>query len=112
MAEKKQVTVKHDDVQSIEVKRRTLAEKYRNQEKVSVQISPMYRPYFGNNMAVSINGIAIYVPCDGKVYKVPRIFAVEIMARIRKIDEMLTRKERMTNISNNVESSPGDLRFF
>ena len=103
---------KADNVQTVESKRRALATEYRKQEKIGVSVSPMYRPYFGKNMHVSINGIAVYVPCDGKVYKLPKAFAVEVMSRIRKVDEMLTRKERMTSISNNVESSPGELRFF
>ena len=110
--QEKKKTSKVEDVQTVEVRRRELASKYRKEKKIGVSISPMYRPYFGSKMAVSINGIAVYVPCDGKVYNLPKIFAVEVMSRIRKIDEMITKKERMMNIAGNVESSPGDLKFF
>ena len=112
MAEGKGKTKKSDNLQTVEVKRRKLANRYRNEEKSGVSISPMYRPYFGNKMAISINGIAVYVPCDGKMYHIPKSFATEAKARMIAVNEMLTRKERMTNISSNVEASPGDLKFF
>ena len=101
-----------DNVQSVEVKRRELATRYRNEKKVPVSISPMYRAYVGNAMAISINGIAVYVPCNGHLYYLPESFALEALSRIRKIDDMLTKKERMTNISGNYETSPGELKFF
>ncbi len=115
MAEgKKEVKEKKvvENVQTVEVKRRELANVYRKEGKVPVSISPMYRPYVGNAMAISINGIAVYVPCNGHVYFLPKTFALEALARIRRIDDMLTKKERMTDIGNNYETSPGELKFF
>lgn len=101
-----------DNVQTVEVKRRELANRYRKEKKVPVSISPMYRAYVGNAMAISINGIAVYVPCNGHVYYLPESFALEALTRVKKIDEMLTKKERMTDISSNFETSPGELKFF
>ena len=72
----------------------------------------MYRPYFGNKMAGSINGITVYIPCDGKVYQIPKSHAIEAMSRVRKVDDMLTRKEKMIDVANNVESAPGDIKFY
>lgn len=103
---------KEKSVQSVELRRRQLAQKYKNEEKLKVSIPPLYKPYFGNTMSVGINGITVYIPCDGKTYKVPKTHAIEAMSRIKKIDLMLTRKDRMRDIQNNVETSPGELKFY
>ena len=60
-----------------------LANKYRSQEKVPVQVSPLYRPYFGNVMKVCINGISIYMPIDNTVHYVPKTFADENSSKVR-----------------------------
>lgn len=86
-----------------------LANKYRNEEKVAVQVSPLYRPYFGNVMKVCINGISIYMPIDNTVHKVPKTFADEIYSRVMAIDDIMKKQDRMANISANVESTPGEL---
>ena len=91
--------------------RRDTAIDYRNRPKMSVQISPMYRPYFGNSMAVIINGISVYVPCDGKRYEVPNIYAAEIQRRIDAIDKQLLREQRSANKAV-FEHSPGDIDIF
>ena len=49
-------------VNALEETRKSVAVTYKNEKKVAVQGSPMYRPYFGNNMPIIINGVAIYVP--------------------------------------------------
>ena len=103
---------KEDTVQSAEVRRRHLGQYYNKEEKVSVVISPMYRPYIGNVARVSVNGIMVIVPCDGKSYKIPKTHAEAVASCIQRIDERLTRKDKMRNITDNVEASPGDIRFF
>lgn len=87
----------------------TLANRYRNEEKVSVAVSPLYRPYFGNVMKVSINGISIYMPIDNTTHKIPKTFADEIYSRIQNIDAIMRKQDRMSNISHNIESTPGEL---
>lgn len=86
-----------------------LANKYRSQEKVPVQVSPLYRPYFGNVMKVCINGISIYMPIDNTVHYVPKTFADEIRSRVMAIDDIMKKQDRMSNISANLESTPGEL---
>lgn len=100
------------NVQSVEMKRRALLDTYKNEEKMAVNISPMYAKYFGNTMTVSINGITIAIPCNGKTYKVPRTHAIEALSRVRKVDASITRKQRMQDIVNNLEVTPGELRFY
>lgn len=86
-----------------------LAVRYRNEEKVTVAVSPLYRPYFGNVMKVSINGISIYMPIDNTPHKIPKTFADEIYSRVNAVDDIMKKQDRMANISANVETTPGEL---
>ena len=116
MANKKlEADVEHmtqQDMGQAEMKRRSLVTQFREQEKVAVSISPLYKPYFGKVMTVTINGISCAVPVDGKTYKVPFSFAEEVEARKRKQDELLEKKKGMGNVQNNFETSPGELTLF
>ena len=108
MAKKKEA----DSVAQAEMKRRTLAAHYMNQDKVAVSISPLYKPYFGKVMTVTINGVSCAVPVDGKTYKIPRSFAEEVEARKYRQDELLEKKRNMSDVKNNFETSPGELTLF
>lgn len=89
-----------------------LVKQYMAEETVPMYLSPMYRPYFGNIMTVSINGIMIAFPVDGSTKQVPRTFADEITRRRMAVDAMLTKQNRMHEVSNNHESAPGELSLF
>ena len=116
MANKKTVAdIEKSTQQSVgqaEMKRRTLASYYRDQEKIAVSISPLYKPYFGKVMTVTINGISCAVPVDGKTYKIPKAFAQEVEARKFRQDQLLEKKKGMSDIQNNFETSPGELTLF
>ena len=92
--------------------RRSLGEKFRNEEKVSVTIPPLYKPYFGKVMTISINGISCAIPVDGKTYKVPKSFAEEARVRMFRQNEMLEKQQRLSDVQNNFETSPGELALF
>ena len=100
------------ELQQAEQRRRKLLEYYKNEERVPVYVSPMYRPYFGNVMQVMINGISISFKVDGTTQRVPKSFADEIEARRCAIDEILKKQERMANVQGNVEDSPGEIALF
>ena len=101
-----------DGVAQAEMRRRTLVSKYNEEEKIPVSISPLYKPYFGKVMTVTINGISCAVPVDGKTYRLPRSFAQEVEARKFRQDELLEKKKGMGDVQNNFESSPGELSLF
>ena len=100
------------NVAKAEMGRRQLGEKFRNEEKVPVSISPLYKPYFGNVMTVSINGISCAVPVDGKTYQIPKSFAEEVNIRKFKQDELMERAKKLSDVKNNFETSPGELALF
>ncbi len=100
------------NVAEAEAERRKLSEFFKKQEKVPVSISPLYKPYFGKVMTVTINGISCAVPVDGKTYKIPESFAEEVEIRKFRQDKLFEKKKHMSDIQNNFESSPGELELF
>ena len=95
-------------VTALRTKNRRLVEYYRNEKKIPVQGSPMYRPYFGNNMPIILNGIAIFVPLDGQQYEIPESFAAIFFDRISRIDEQINMRKQMAAISDNIEAYAGE----
>ena len=90
----------------------SMASRYRNEEQVEVTISPLYANEFSSNQPVILNGIRISVPTDGRPYKVPYSFALEIKNRIAAADEKFKRLNRMADVQQNFERSPGELKLF
>lgn len=93
----------------LEVKRRLLADEYRNGTKVTISGSPFYRPYFGMVMPIIINGIAIHVPMDGNSYEVPEAFADVFHERIRRVDALVKTQNEMSDVGNNFEAYAGEM---
>lgn len=79
------------------------------EEKVEVTLAPMYQPYFGEIMTVGLNGLNIYVPVDGRSHKVPKSYAGIIHGRRRMVDDQISRRNRLSNVSANRESYAGEL---
>ena len=86
-------------VNVLEAKRKKVSERYKQEKKVTVSGSPMYRPYFGNNMPIIINGVAVYVP---------ESFAAVFLDRISRIDEQINMRKQMSAVSDNVEAYAGE----
>lgn len=95
-----------------EARRKALLKEYTSEEKVPMYLSPMYAAHFGRVMQVMINGISIFFKVDGSTQMVPKSFADEITARRMAVDAILTKQSRMSDISSNAESSPGELALF
>lgn len=101
----------NSEVQHLENKKRTLREQYLAQKKVVVQGSPMYAPYFGQNMPISLNGIAVYVPLNGQQYEIPESFAAIFQERISRIDEQIRIRKAMSEVQSNIEPYAGAKDF-
>lgn len=99
-------------VRTAEQERKFLARQFKKQDTVPVTVSPLYQPYFGKVMTVTINGTSIAIPCNGKTYKIPATFAEEVKVRIFKQDQLLMKKRRMGKVTDNFEASPGELQLF
>lgn len=88
---------------------RDLRRVFRDEEKMVVTISPMYAPYFSDNMCVDIGGYTIFVPCDGNRYEVPQSFGEIINDRIAYVDKKIRLANNMSNVQNNCESYAGEV---
>lgn len=95
-----------------EKRKKALVETYRAEAKVSKSISPLYQPYFGKCLQISINGITIAMPVDGSTHDVPQSFADEIQSRIMAIDNTIKKASKMSNVASNSEQYPGELKMF
>ena len=94
-------------------RRKELIKYYKDEKKVITYVSPMYRPYFGNVMTVTINGISIRFPVDGSKQSIPATFADEIERRRRNIDNIEKKQKRMASIKENEDKgSIGSLSLF
>ena len=92
--------------------RKSLVEEYRSEEKVTRSVSPLYQPYLGKVIQISINGITIAFPINGTSHKVPRSFADEIDSRVMAIDATINKAKKMADIPENHERYPGELQMF
>lgn len=94
-------------------RRKELIKHYKNEPQVTTYVSPMYRPYFGNVMTVTINGVSIRFPIDGTKQSIPATFADEIERRRRNIDDIINKQKRMASVSENEDKgSIGSLSLF
>lgn len=91
--------------------RKQVAKQFKKQELVPVTIPPLYKPYFGRVMTITLQGTSVHIPCDGKTYRVPKSFAHEIMIRLDNQNELIEKKNRLGDVRNNFESSPGALEL-
>ncbi len=94
-----------------ELKRKSLVNTYRNEDKVAISISPFYAPYLGKVVRQIVNGIVVDIPCDGRTYQVNESHASHILAKVRRVNDMIARQERAGDIKNNFEYSPGQLHL-
>lgn len=95
-------------VNALETTRKSVAESYKNEKQVTVKGSPMYRPHFGNNMPIILNGIAIYVPLDGQQYAIPESYAAIFHERLARVDEQERMRRQMSSVSENNEAYAGE----
>lgn len=91
--------------------RKKLLKHFSGEAKVQVIVSPFYKPYLGSTVMVSIQGITVWVPADGRTYKIPKSFAAELLGAIAAVDSRVQKIQRMSNVAQNFETSVGELRF-
>ena len=98
----------NQSVNALEKKRFSLVEKYKAERKYKVKGAPAYQAHFGSVMSIIINGVLVTVPLDGRSYEIPESFAQVFNSRIRQIDNMALQQSALADVTNNVESMPGE----
>ena len=94
-----------------EQRRRALVKQYREEPLFPVSVSPFYAPYLGSTVPISLQGILVYVPADGRIYKIPESFAAELIQAMAKIDDRQRKIQRLSNVSANIERAVGEIKF-
>ena len=98
----------NQSVNALEKKRFSLVEKYKAEKKYKVKGAPAYQAHFGSVMSIIINGVLVTVPLDGRSYEIPESFAQVFNSRIRQIDNMALQQSALADVTNNIESMPGE----
>ena len=98
----------NQSVNALEKKRFSLVERYKAEKKYKVKGAPAYQAHFGSVMSIIINGVLVTVPLDGRSYEIPESFAQVFNSRIRQIDNMALQQSALAEVTNNVESMPGE----
>ena len=89
----------------------TLTATYKGEKLIPVTLSPFYAPYLSKRARISLNGISVYVPCDGSIYNIPESFAAELHRKVKSIDKQVQKMASMSKVDTNYERSPGELQF-
>ena len=104
-----EVRKNNQEVEVKEKKRRALADRYKAEKKVTVIGAPMYQAYFGRQMPIILNGIAIYVPLNGDRFEIPESFACIFNERTASVNEEMELQRRRSDVTANYEKFPGEL---
>lgn len=100
------------DMHTADKHRKELLAVYKAEEKVERSLSPLYEPYLGKVIQISINGITIAFPVDGTTHRIPQSFADEVDSRRMAVDAIIKKSKKMAKISENSETFPGELQMF
>lgn len=66
---------------------------FRNEPTVPIYVPKSFATFCGPTMAVSVNGVRVAIPCDGKTYAINATHAEAIKERMAKLDAAMTPKE-------------------
>ena len=66
---------------------------YRNENKVPVSVPKTFQSQFGHSLDITVNGVRVSIPCDGKMYYINETHAIHARERIAKVDRMLSDTE-------------------
>ena len=66
---------------------------YRNEQKMPVSIPKTFQSQFGQTLDITVNGVRVSIPCDGKTYYINETHAIHARERIAKVDRLLSDTE-------------------
>ena len=62
---------------------------YRNENKLPVSVPKTFQSQFGQTLDITVNGVRVSIPCDGKTYYINETHAIHAKERIAKVDRLL-----------------------
>ena len=66
---------------------------YRNENKIPVSVPKTFASQFGQSLDITVNGVRVSIPCDGKTYFINETHAIHAKERIAKVDRLLSDTE-------------------
>jgi hypothetical protein len=66
---------------------------YRNEAKLPVSIPKTFQSQFGQTLDITVNGVRVAIPCDGKTYFINETHAIHAKERLAKVDRLLSDTE-------------------
>lgn len=66
---------------------------YRNEHKIPVSIPKTFQSQFGQTLDITVNGVRVSIPCDGKTYLINETHAIHAKERLAKVDRLLSDNE-------------------
>lgn len=63
---------------------------YKHEPKEYVSIPKTFASQFGPTLSITVNGVRVSIPVDGKSYKINRTHALHAKERIAKVDRLLS----------------------
>jgi hypothetical protein len=66
---------------------------YRGEPKVPVSVPKSFQSQFGHSLDITVNGVRVSIPCDGKTYFINETHAIHAKERIAKVDRLISDNE-------------------
>lgn len=66
---------------------------YRGESKIPVSIPKTFQSQFGQSLDITVNGVRVSIPCDGKTYFINETHAIHARERLAKVDRLLSDNE-------------------
>ena len=66
---------------------------YRGESKLPVCIPKTFQSQFGQTLDITVNGVRVSIPCDGKTYFINETHAIHAKERLAKVDRLLSDNE-------------------
>jgi len=90
-AEFRERAAKIDGASLMEAQSTMLA--YRGENKIPVSVPKTFASQFGHSLDITVNGVRVSIPCDGKTYLINETHAIHAKERIAKVDRLLSDTE-------------------
>lgn len=74
-----------------------VAQEFRSEPKLPISIPKAMGDYFGQTLTVTVNGVRVSIPCDGKTYFINKTHWEHAKERIARVDALNSNQE-LTNI--------------
>lgn len=63
---------------------------FKNEKKMPISIAKTFQNQFGPALPITVNGVRVSIPCDGKTYYINYTHYLHAKERIAKVDRMLS----------------------